>query len=65
VALGYWKGGVSLYTNSPDHIAAFRAKHPAIKTNKASLNFKIEDEIPVEDLKQVIIHAIERPGQPA
>lgn len=60
VALGYWKGGVSVYTNNPRHIAPFKAKHPAIKTNKASINFKSSEAIPVGDLKQVITHAVEQ-----
>ncbi|MHB0856633.1 MAG: DUF1801 domain-containing protein [Anaerolineae bacterium] len=59
VALGYWKAGVSLYTNNPQHIAEFAARHPHIKTNKASINLKLTDEVPMEDLEQVIRHAME------
>ncbi len=51
VALGYWKNGVSLYTNGPHHIAEFKAKYPAIKTGKGSINFKVADVVPVATLK--------------
>jgi uncharacterized protein YdhG (YjbR/CyaY superfamily) len=61
VSLGYWKEGVSLYTNGPHHIDPFREKHPDIKTGKGSINFKLSDKIPVADLKKVIRHAIEHP----
>ncbi|MFW9934261.1 MAG: DUF1801 domain-containing protein [Candidatus Thorarchaeota archaeon] len=59
VALGYWKGGVSVYTNNPSHIALFKAKHPEVKIGKASINFKITDEIPYETLVKVVEHAME------
>jgi len=59
VGLGYWKKGVSLYTNGPHHIADFKARHPEIKTGKASINFKVTDPIPLDALKKVIQHAIE------
>ena len=61
VALGYWKNGVSLYTNGPHHIMEFEKKYPAIKTGKGSINFKITDVVPETDLKQVIKHAVENP----
>ena len=63
VALGSWKDGVSLYTNGAHHIAEFKAKYPAIKTGKGSINFKITDVVPVAALKRVIRHAIEQPKQ--
>ncbi len=59
VALGYWKGGVSIYTNGPHHIADFKAQYPAIKTGKGSINFRVTDEVPVAAAKQVMQHAIE------
>lgn len=59
VGLGYWRDGVSLYTNGPSHIAEFKAKYPAIKTGKGSINLKVTDEVPVTALKKVIKHAIE------
>ncbi len=59
VALGYWKGGMSLYTNGPHHIAAFRTAHPQFKTGKGSINFKIGESIPIEAVEKVIRHAME------
>ncbi|MGH9941036.1 MAG: iron chaperone [Pyrinomonadaceae bacterium] len=61
VALGVWKEGVSLYTNGLHHIAEFKAKYPAIKTGKGSINFKASDVVPVAALKKVIRRAIEHP----
>ena len=58
MSLGYWKDGVSLYTTGPQYIDPFRAAHPRIKTNKASINFKLGDELPVEDVKGVITRAM-------
>lgn len=59
VGLGYWKEGVSLYTNGPQHIAEFKTEYPAIKTGKASINFKVTDVVPEAALKKVIKHAVE------
>ena len=59
VALGLAQRGVSLYTNGASHIAAFKARHPWIRTGKACLNFKITDEFSVPALKTVIRHAVE------
>lgn len=61
VGLGYWKDGVSIYTNGPGHLAEFRAKHPKVKGGKGSLNFKNTEALPLEDLSLVIVHAIEHP----
>jgi uncharacterized protein YdhG (YjbR/CyaY superfamily) len=58
VALGYWKGGVSLYTNGPHHIEKFRTEDPSIKTGKVSINFKITDTVLDEALEAVIHHAM-------
>jgi uncharacterized protein YdhG (YjbR/CyaY superfamily) len=63
VALGFWKGGVSLYTDSPDHIALLRAEHPECRTNKASINLKVGDAVPVASLTKVIRHAMEHPDE--
>ena len=65
VALGYWREGVSLYTNSPEHIAPIKAAHPKIKTNKASINFRAGAELPLEAVEQVVRHAMEHPHQPS
>jgi uncharacterized protein YdhG (YjbR/CyaY superfamily) len=59
VSLGPWRDGVSLYTTGPQHIERFKSRHPAIKTGKASLNFRLTDEFPEQDLRQVIESAIE------
>jgi uncharacterized protein YdhG (YjbR/CyaY superfamily) len=61
VALGYWRNGVSLYTNGPHHIAEFKAEYPAVKTGKGCINLKATDVPPVAALKKVIRHAMERP----
>jgi uncharacterized protein YdhG (YjbR/CyaY superfamily) len=58
MSLGFWKSGVSLYTTGPQYIDPFRAAHPRIKTNKASINFKLGDDLPVEDVKGVITRAM-------
>jgi len=61
VSLANQKHYVSLYTCSEQHIAAFKAKHPKIKTGKACINFRDTDEVPLEDVKKVVRHAIEHP----
>ena len=58
VALGYWKGGVSLYTNGPHNLAGFKAEQPRVKTGKGSINFKLGDPIPIEAVEKVIRHAM-------
>ena len=54
VSLGYWKDGVTLYTTAAANIDPFRAARPKIKTNKASINFRLGDELPVDDVQAVI-----------
>jgi uncharacterized protein YdhG (YjbR/CyaY superfamily) len=49
--------GVTLTTTSPDHIDAFRRRHPQFKTNKASIQFRLNDELPEDDIRQVIRRA--------
>jgi uncharacterized protein YdhG (YjbR/CyaY superfamily) len=61
VGLGYWKEGVSLYTNDPKHIAEFKAQHSGVRTGKASINLKAKGAVPVAALKNVVRHAIEQP----
>lgn len=63
VGLGFWKDGVSIYTNGPGHLAEFRAKHPTVKGGKGSLKFKNSEPLPLEDLKLIIVHAIEHPKE--
>ena len=61
VALGYWKQGVSIYTNGPHHLAEFKAAFPGVKTGKGSINLRLSDDVPLEALRQVIRHAMENP----
>jgi hypothetical protein len=57
VFLGVWKGGVSLHAVDA---ASFKQRHPSIKTGKGSLNFKVTDELPEADVREVIKRAISR-----
>lgn len=61
VALANQKNYVSLYTCGYHHIAAFKEKRPKIKTGKGCINFKPTDQLPVQDLKAVIKHAMTQP----
>ncbi|MGH2620033.1 MAG: iron chaperone [Anaerolineales bacterium] len=61
VGLGFWKGGVSLYTYGAHHLEGFREKYPAIKTSTGTINFKLSDAVPEAALRQVIKHSIEHP----
>ena len=54
VCLNYWKDGVTLLTKEPDAVAAFKAAHPKIKVNKASINLRLTGEFPAEGLSEVI-----------
>ncbi|MBN1785556.1 MAG: DUF1801 domain-containing protein [Candidatus Methanofastidiosa archaeon] len=58
VALGYRKDGVSLYTDGPENISAFKALHPSIRTGKGSIKFRKGEVVPLSDLKNVIVHAM-------
>ena len=62
VSLGLWKDGVSLYTTDPQHIEKFKSRHPTIKTGKASLNFRLTDELPEKDVREVVNRAIQPPS---
>ncbi len=57
VYLGRWKNGVSLHAID---IEPFKQRHPSIKTGKGSLNFKLTDELPEADIRDVIERAISR-----
>jgi uncharacterized protein YdhG (YjbR/CyaY superfamily) len=46
--------GVTLTTTSPDHIAAFKRSHPGFKTNKASIQFDVDDDVPDDAVRDVI-----------
>ena len=60
MALANQKHYLSLYTCAPAHIAEFKARHPGIKTGKGCINFRDRDPLPLEDIAQVVRHAIER-----
>jgi uncharacterized protein YdhG (YjbR/CyaY superfamily) len=57
VWLGLWKSGVSLHGVD---VETFKQRHPSIKTGKGSLNFKLPDELPEADIREVIKRAISR-----
>lgn len=54
VALGYWKGGVSIYTNGRHNIEEFSAAYPRIKTGTGTINLGLADVVPDEALLKVI-----------
>jgi uncharacterized protein YdhG (YjbR/CyaY superfamily) len=60
VWIGYWKGGVSLYTGLPSVIAEFKKKHPSIKVGRGCINFKTGEKIPFADVKKIIKIAMEQ-----
>ncbi|MBK9178711.1 MAG: DUF1801 domain-containing protein [Acidimicrobiales bacterium] len=51
------RDGVTLTTTSPDHIAAFVARHPGFKTGKASIQVRFDDVLPEEDIREVVRRA--------
>jgi uncharacterized protein YdhG (YjbR/CyaY superfamily) len=57
VYLGLWKSGVSLHAVS---VETFTERHPSIKTGRGSLNFKVTDELPDADIRDVVKQAISR-----
>ena len=57
-ALASQKYYISLYTCGAKNIAAFKTRHPTIKTGKGCINFTDSDNVPVDDLMQVIDHAM-------
>jgi len=61
VALANQKHYVSLYTCGYHHIAEFKEKHPKIKAGKGCINFMPGDQLPLQDLKAVVKHAITQP----
>jgi len=61
VAIANQKNYVSLYTCGYHHISKFKEKHPRIKTGKGCINLKVNDPLPIADLKGVVRHAIEHP----
>ena len=61
VALANQKNYVSLYTCGYHHIAAFKERQPKIKTGKGCINLKPGDQLPLDDIKAVVKHAITHP----
>ncbi len=61
VALANQKQYISLYTCGYHHIEAFKENNPGIKTGKGCINFRDKDELHMDDIEQVIRHAIEHP----
>jgi uncharacterized protein YdhG (YjbR/CyaY superfamily) len=61
VALANQKNYISLYTCGYHHIESFKENYPKIKTGKGCINFRDKDPLPVEDIKEVVRHAIEHP----
>ena len=49
--------GVTLTTTAPEHIEDFRRRHPEFKANKASIQFGFDDELPDDDIRDVIRRA--------
>jgi uncharacterized protein YdhG (YjbR/CyaY superfamily) len=50
-------GGVTLTTTAPEYIEAFKEAHPSFTTNKASIQFDFDDEIPDAAVRDVIRRA--------
>jgi uncharacterized protein YdhG (YjbR/CyaY superfamily) len=61
VALANQKQHISLYTCAYHHIEAFKQAHPGVKTGKGCINLRDRDELPMDDLIQVVRHAIKHP----
>ena len=61
VALANQKNYISLYTCGASHLESYKRKHPQQKTGKGCINFKERDEVFLDDLETVIMHAIESP----
>jgi uncharacterized protein YdhG (YjbR/CyaY superfamily) len=61
VALANQKHHLSLYTCGYHHIEDFKTAHPEVKTGKGCINLRDRDALPVEDLADVVRHAIEHP----
>lgn len=59
LAVANQKNYVSLYTCAAQHLIAFKAAHPAIKTGSGCINFRDREMIPLDDLKTVIKSALE------
>lgn len=63
VALANQKNYISLYTCSASHLEPYKRKYPQQKTGKGCINFRERDEIHLDALESVIVHAIESPKE--
>ncbi|MBT2971323.1 MAG: hypothetical protein B6D72_09240 [gamma proteobacterium symbiont of Ctena orbiculata] len=61
VAIANQKNYVSLYTCGEHHLTRFKKKHPKIKTGKGCINFRINEKLPLFDVKRVVKHALDSP----
>lgn len=52
--------GVTLTTTSPDHVEPFRRRYPQHPTNKASIPFRLGDELPEDAIREVIRRATQQ-----
>jgi hypothetical protein len=52
--------GVTLTTTSPDHVEPFRRRYPQYPTNKTSIPFRLDDELPEDGIREVIRRATQR-----
>ena len=59
VALANQKNYISLYTCDAEDIKTFKHNHPTIKTGKTCINFRESDELPLDDLADVLAIAFE------
>lgn len=59
IAVANQKSYISVYTCMEQHIADFKTRHPHIKTGKGCINFRDKDDIPLDDLKPVVVSAME------
>lgn len=58
VTISTWKGGISLSTQDPTPIGAFKTKHPDIKGGKISVQFRRDRELPRADLADLVTAAL-------
>ena len=58
VFLGIWKRGVTLYTTDPANLDEFKLAHPKTKVNKASINFRADQDLPEDDVRAVVERAL-------
>jgi uncharacterized protein YdhG (YjbR/CyaY superfamily) len=59
--LGAWKHGLSIYGWPRDHDAGFTARHPELKTGKATIQLRPEDAagIPDDEFRDLVRAALE------